>query len=243
MVIRSISIFPAQHKIQKLLWWCLRALKVRCLILPGDFAWGKAGCSPGISRYLSASRRTDGEQVLKADQGICSGLQNSQCCVKELVMRSVCPPQRGFWSIKCCCRTPFYILWGWQCVFVFNFRLALVWFCRLSAPLLLKGVRILGQCSPTRNPISMLGGSYSTHWSTEGGKNRIPFKAHSCPELNETPAWGQPGGCQKTRSGGGDFDTNETHDFSKTNCQTAKKITPSKPPSNCMKAMTWGDLD
>lgn len=104
-----------------------------------------------------------------ADQGICSGLQHSQCCAKELVMRSGRPPQRGLWGIKCCCRTPFYNFRGWECVFVFNFRLVLVWSCRLSAPLLLEGFleQSLNLISP-RNPISVLGGSVVPQTKAQG---------------------------------------------------------------------------
>lgn len=101
-------------------------------------------------------------------------------------------------------------------MFVFNFRVALVWFCRLSALLLLKGIRCIPGAELELDFTHKKSHQHAwrqrcaTNQSTEVGMSRIPFKARSCPELSETPAWRYRGGCQKTKSGSGDFDTNQT---------------------------------
>lgn len=132
-------------------------------------------------------------------------------------------------------------------VCLYLFRLSLVWSCGLSPPLLLKGVKFLGQSlnliSPTRNPISMLAGSVTPQTEAQKGE-RTGFHSKHTQVLNSTRH--QHGDSLVVAKGPEvvvEILIQMKHRIFKSQLSNSKKIPPSKPPCNCMKAMARGDLD
>lgn len=136
----------------------LEGKKVQCFSLSGNLVWGreKTVCL-GLPDPKQPSSRSGCEQVW----GIFAGLLCRQHCGcvewdSWCWGLDVCPMEvwLSLWRRKCCCRSPLHVFWVQVGVFVFNFRLMLVWSCRPNAPCLLKGIRCIPGSEPELDFIS-----------------------------------------------------------------------------------------
>lgn len=235
----------------------LEGVKVGCLNLPGNFAWDKTVILPGIFRCLAAGQKgwrwagtwKPRTFVQGSSAGSAVDPWGERAGAEDWL--SVLERCQLFGLLNAAVELH-YTYFGdeGECVFVFNFRLALVWSRRLNAPLLLKGVRCIPGAElepdftckkPHQYAWRLL---YAANQSTEVGTSRILFKARSCPQLIRTPAWGHRGGCWKTTRDGVDFDTSQTQWISKNQFSNKQNTSsPQIPQLIVWKQWLGGGLD